>query len=200
MEYCISLNNVNLQLTKDVITCITSISAILIALYGLHTWKRQLKGGNQYTIAKNLIVATMEIKGYITFLRAPTLLNVKYEDTNVTATQELTYTNMVNKIAKKQSEIHGFLLESKLFWGAESSDSFEKLNTITSEFITAMLMRPMYNKILKDANLSDIAAVNQIESYKQLWKLLNGSSNDDFGKSLDAAVRDVEVFFLPKMK
>lgn len=52
MSICLTISKIDWAITKDVFTIIGTVSAIVIGIIGLTTWRRQLKGTSEYEVAK----------------------------------------------------------------------------------------------------------------------------------------------------
>ena len=62
LSICLSMSNIDWSVTKDVFTIVGTISAIVLGIIGLTTWRRQLKGTSEYELAKKTILLTYEIE------------------------------------------------------------------------------------------------------------------------------------------
>jgi hypothetical protein len=58
-------------LAKDIILIFAAIIAIYVGIYGLGTWRRQLKVNTEYQLAKNILVAVYELREAISNVRCP---------------------------------------------------------------------------------------------------------------------------------
>lgn len=58
-------------LFKDVITCISALTATVVAILGLQAWKKQLKGKTEYELAQKLLYATYKLREAIAWVRNP---------------------------------------------------------------------------------------------------------------------------------
>ena len=59
-----------MQFVKDLSTIFATITAGIVAILGLRTWKIQLKGRTEYDLAKKLLVEIYKIKESLLFVRS----------------------------------------------------------------------------------------------------------------------------------
>ncbi len=58
---------------KDVVTTIAPVATFVVALLGLKTWKRQLKGQSEYELSKRMIVNILKYRDAIHSVRSPSI-------------------------------------------------------------------------------------------------------------------------------
>ena len=59
------------SLIKDISSIISGTILIVIAIMGLQTWKRQLKGNTEYELARRFLSAVYKIRDAISYIRNP---------------------------------------------------------------------------------------------------------------------------------
>lgn len=62
-----------LTLGKDVVATIAPVATFIVALLGLKTWKRQLKGQSEYELSKRMIVNILKYRDAIHSVRSPSI-------------------------------------------------------------------------------------------------------------------------------
>jgi hypothetical protein len=76
-----------LSIAKDIFTVLASITAGIVAIIGLQTWKKQLKGKTEYELAQRLLMAVYKIRDAIYYVRNPFMsageINQALKDANV---------------------------------------------------------------------------------------------------------------------
>jgi hypothetical protein len=60
-------------LIKDLILCGAAIAGAVIAIKGLNTWKRQLKGQSEYELSRRLLVTLFKYRDAINGVRHPAM-------------------------------------------------------------------------------------------------------------------------------
>lgn len=63
---------------KDVLVSIAAITATIVAIMGLYSWKRELHGREKYETARNLIRATFELREEIRVCRSENTYNSEF--------------------------------------------------------------------------------------------------------------------------
>ena len=59
------------SLTKDIITALSAIIAATVAVVGLRTWRKQLKGKTEYELAQKSLRAVYRVRESIALVRNP---------------------------------------------------------------------------------------------------------------------------------
>ncbi len=59
----------SIPLLKDIALIAAAIIAIYVGIKGLGTWRRQLRGNTEYTLAKNVLTAIYELREAISSVR-----------------------------------------------------------------------------------------------------------------------------------
>ena len=64
--------NVNLiSLTSDIVVGVSAIALAVAALYGLHTWRKELTGKARFEVARNAMLLGLKLKGDFEWARNP---------------------------------------------------------------------------------------------------------------------------------
>lgn len=131
-----------LSYTKDIISIIAPIAALVIAALGLQTWKRQLYGKSEYNIAKKLLKATYKYREAIQSVRHPSMdyseiQNPPKDDTQPNNERRTryyaatkAYDNRWSKITEARIEIDTELLEAEVLLGKKVKEKYSNLFSV----------------------------------------------------------------------
>ncbi|MDU0353947.1 hypothetical protein RS130_08405 [Paraglaciecola aquimarina] len=111
MSICLTFSNIDWAITKDVFSIIGTISAVVIGIIGLTTWRRQLKGTSEYEVAKKAILHTYEVEQTIQGVRHPMLHLPKDKDNIVLPIVDRQYMSQLDFY------FHTLIVDSILFYG-----------------------------------------------------------------------------------
>ena len=62
-----------IEIIKDIVTIAASTGAFFIALAGLTAWRKQLKGKEEYELARRLLVAVFKLRNAFAIVRDPAI-------------------------------------------------------------------------------------------------------------------------------
>ncbi|MBU1138814.1 MAG: hypothetical protein KKA76_07550 [Proteobacteria bacterium] len=117
-----------LTATKDVILIFAAILTANVAVKGLQSWARELKGKADFEVARNLIRSTYKLRDELSYCRSPWIpineFPQGYDPTRRTPSGEAQaysylYTNRWKPVASALQEFETQSLESEALWGSE---------------------------------------------------------------------------------
>lgn len=201
MNFFIELaSKINLALTKDLVSIFGTISAILIGVFGLTTWRRQIRGTSEYEIAKTAILKTYEVQEALQSLRNPVLYLSK---TEVEAGRRLDeeqriYRERMTYLNGKWAELQIIRLEAKVIWGKQAYDSFNEIQKLIGDIRGAIWLHFWMKGSYAEAGSSvDNSPERVIENNKVIYFT---SEEDEFSQKINESTIRVEVFFEPKIR
>ncbi len=60
-----------ISITRDLLTSVAAITAAIVAVLGLHVWKKQLKGKVEYELARRVLREAFNVRDAIRYVRNP---------------------------------------------------------------------------------------------------------------------------------
>lgn len=200
MDLCITISEINWSLTKDVVSIVGTIGALIIGGLGLFTWRRQLRGTSEYEVAKKAILKTYEVQQALQTVRNPMLYLSKEE---VEAGRRLEeeqriYSERMTYLNEKWAELQTIRLEAKVIWGKEAQDSFNEIQQRIGNLRGAIWLHFW----MKGAYAGPGATVDNspervIENDKIVYFT---SEEDEFSQQIAESTAKVENFFGPKVR
>ncbi|MCR9104476.1 hypothetical protein [Marinobacterium weihaiense] len=200
MDLCITISEINWSLTKDVVSIVGTIGALIIGGLGLFTWSRQLRGTSEYEVAKKAILNTYEVQQALQSVRNPMLYLSKEE---VEAGRRLEeeqriYSERMTYLNEKWAELQTVRLEAKVIWGNEAQDSFNEIQQRIGDLRGAIWLHFW----MKGAYAGPGATVdNSPERVRENDKIVYFTSEeDDFSQKIAESTAKVEKFFGSKVR
>ena len=191
---------IDLETTKDIFSIIGTIGAITIAIIGLQTWKRQLKGTNEYELAKKAILLTFEVERSIQSVRGPMLYLQKdeVESGRSLEEEERIYDKRMNNLYNKWAELQTIRLETKVIWSNEAENSFNDIQNVIGKLRGAIWLHFwMKGAYASPGTTVDRSPERVSENNKIVYFI---SEEDDFSIATKNAVIKVEEFFKDKVR
>ena len=117
-----------LTATKDIILIFAAIITANVAVKGLQSWARELKGKADFEVARNLIRSTYRLRDELSYCRSPWIpiseFPEGYDITKRTAKGQaeaysFLYTNRWKPVASAFQEFETQSLEAEALWGPE---------------------------------------------------------------------------------
>jgi len=193
---------------KDFAITIAAFSSIYVGISGLKTWKRQLKGNNEYNLAVKAIVSLYELREVVIQVRNPFYqLNVELPAYDVLCkfdTEQWEQLDSYN-IRKQQHELlkmikiaernlKSCLTEIDVALGDNLQDKIEPISILINEFIYAKNEVWLYN--IQRAKNNTLFNEKDHERIKNLEKItyrdIDDKVKDDFMEKFEIAILGVK--------
>jgi hypothetical protein len=172
--------------TKDVVTIIGTVGALIIGVVGLSTWRRQLKGTAEYEVAERAVLLTHLVGHAMQAVRQPMPPCGLEEEQRI-------YGERIERLQERWGELRTLALETRVIWGDEAEKHFDSvrdlIGTLRAEIWLRFWLKGAYAVpgTTVDDNPERVAANDHIVHWT--------SDDDEFSQSIKAAVRHVEDFF-----
>ncbi|MBY7823221.1 hypothetical protein [Vibrio fluvialis] len=200
MNLCITISDIDWSLTKDVFSIIGTVGALIIGTLGLFTWRRQLRGTNEYELAKRAVFKAYEVQQALQAVRNPMLYLSKEE---VEAGRRLEeeqriYNERMTLLYEKWAELQTIRLEAKVIWSDSAHNCFNEIQQRIGDLRGAIWLHFW----MKGAYAGPGARVDNnpervIENDKVVYFI---SDDDEFSQKILNSVEKVEIFFAPKIR
>jgi hypothetical protein len=198
--FCVTFNTIDWSLTKDVITIIGTLGALIIGVFGLATWRRQLHGTSKYDVAKRIVLLTYQLGNALQAVRNP-MFYLRQEEIVAGGSlegEQRIYEERMRMVQEKGAELRMLFLEARVIWGEKVNARFDPIKELIGELRAGIWMhfwlKGAYSEpgATVDNNPERVAANNKIV----YWT----SDDDEFSKRIDATVHQVEEFLLPHIR
>lgn len=184
---------------------------MLVAITGLKTWNRQLKGSVEYELTRRLLKCTYRLREAVKEVRHPMMFPEEQKiPREVESTMHLTgkelkhagllhaYQTRWSKISSAQDDLHTELLEAEVVWGREIYTAFEPLFNLHKELFADI---QSYLAVADPSlNEQSLIAWHQIrEGRRSVLYDMMGAVDDPFSDEVNAATAAIESFLKPHL-
>jgi len=183
---------------KNILSIITPIIGLILAYFGLSTWREQLWGKTEYEIARKLLRATYECREAVNYVRHPFISSGEMQppadksDINDEKKKSFygianAYEKRWNKVIEARTNLDTELLEAEVLWGQEIRTEFNDLFEVIKELFI---------------NLSHYLNNINPDSGTKLdydWNILysNLTEDDEYTKKMKKSISKVEEKLKP---
>lgn len=195
------------SLFKDILTGITAIVATTVAVLGLQTWKKQLKGKAEYELARRLLIATYKVRDRIDTVRNPFVSaseisqSIKEADIEVefgeedyhAKSQGAVYQRRWKYLQDAMRDLEVESLEAETIWGDEIVRLLKPIRVNVSTLYSNIL-KYMYHLQAPNVQI-DPKLIEEMDSI-----IYTAKKNDKFSSSLHEAIKQVEDYLRPHIK
>ena len=196
MSICISINEIDWQLTKDVIQAASAIAtlvgvvvAIIFGWLGLDTWRKQLRGGHDHTLALKMLVSLYKFRDEVRSARRP-----MFSVPDLSKSLSLRHENATSK----KIDIEVLLHECDAIWGEELRQKTEVLLSLYEE----LLVDVEHYIYASNPNTTPDNLDMYIKFHGERSKVMldNGSmESNDFNSRFSVALLEVEQYLKDKV-
>ena len=165
---------------KDLISLLLTVYGLYIASEGLKTWRKQLRGNDQYEYAKKIILLLYEIKEAIRTLRLP--IDGSFSaNKNIFTVLEQRKLILNEKIAQLNSK----LFELKTIFKIDLSNDFEDLLKLSNKITDSI---NLYACIFMEARSTPPEELSELSEY-----IFYKSEKDELLTHLSDAIGKAEI-------
>lgn len=200
-----------ITVTKDAVLTIGAIVGSYVALRGLNTWNRQLKGGVEYDLTRRLLRCTYKLREAMKGVRNPIMFGGEIpsppeEEGKKMSAEERRYYGMSqayqlrwDKVSEVRNEHQTELLEGEVIWGKVIHEKFEPLFALQRELFSdvhsyLVVCNPSEHEDSRRA-MSEIRRKRREVLYSGL-----GEEPDPFSEDVEKAITNIETFLKPHLR
>ena len=209
--------NLNLQelheyvsLVKDIVTTLSAVTVAGIAILGLQTWKKQLKGKTEYELARRLLRTVYKVRDAIRLVRNPIMgageisqalqennIEVDQHDERFDAiSQRSVYQRRLDKVQDALTELALDVFEAEAIWGQGIREKLEPLRkSVLTLFADIMLYLEQIEE--PDRHILDRETAHKIRGV--IYECSEDPSKDSFTAEIIEAIKQVEDYLRPHL-
>jgi len=197
-----------LIIIKDVATIVSLGIASVVAICGLTTWKRQMKGIANYKLARRLLMAVYKFRNSLNIVRNPLFLasekNIALQEvhSDVKPSEELfdyeskraVYQVRWKSVTDAFDNLSAVSLEAEATWGPYATVELGEITQKKQELEVALWM------ILQDLNprsLPLLDTVSRITFEQKVYASPNPDIEDSYLKELNSSITKLEKRLKP---
>lgn len=171
----------------SLLTLLVAIGALITAIYGLSTWKKQLKGTHHYELAKRALVAAQELRYEVRVVRSPF----------VPTDAALAYQQRWASLLKPARALKSALFEAEIVWNKGEA---EKLGSDIDKLLGELDIAIEMYLISKQPEHRDTASELFTSEQANVLYSNHQRPEDKYAKRVDGLVSRIEKFAAPWLK
>ena len=190
---------------------IAALTAALVAVAGLGTWRRQLKGQAEYDLARRVLRAVLKARDHLNAVRSPDMtggeIAAAYKEAGLelperpllgsqSKASELVYDRRWQRLLAAVRELEAELLEAEVLWGAASRAPELEFKKCFAELYSAVMM---HLRALSTPNPHESLTKIVETQFRVLYRVDSTDDPDQFGKRIDGAVKAFELIVRPHL-
>jgi hypothetical protein len=191
---------------KDVVTIITALVASYVAVRGLNTWNRQLRGSADFDVARKLARATYKLRDEIMQCRSPLIRGFEFPEgygqlRQRTPQEEAeayahVYDARWKPVAAAAQEFDTAVLEAEALWGTDLRTAADKLQACLRDLYAS------FESIVDDkrAGGQHFASDRDFGVKMRATAAATMSSNDVLSQEVRSAITGIEDKLRPHLK
>lgn len=199
-----------MALVKDLILSGVAITGAVVAIKGLGTWKRQLRGQFEYELSRRILVTLFKYRDAINGVRHPVMWAYEMpnppEDESKSMSREhvqfhgtsKAYQARWDKVQTERTSLYADLLEGEAIWGDELKKLFKALFNLEHELFTSV--RHYIGLINPDTGDASKEAIRKIDKNRRdiIYDDLS-EDGDEYKKDFQRGVEEIEDYLKPKL-
>lgn len=200
-----------IAMLKDVLLGGAGVVGAVVAWRGLETWKRQLKGGVEYDLARRVLRCTYKYRAALEAVRNPLMLVSEMqpppEEQRVRMNQDeirhygskAGYQARWDAVSEALNNLETEILEAEVLWGAPSRTVFEPLFKLQHELSGAIYLY-LRSTDPRQADDARKGLLDSLAGKRDIVFDLSGPEPDEFANDVGKAVRKVEDYVKPHLQ
>lgn len=198
------------SLIKDLLLSGAAITGAVVAVKGLSTWQRQLKGQSEYELSRRILVTLFKYRDAINGVRHPAMWAYEMPSPSEEEAEKMTpaqisfygtskaYQARWDKVHKEKTSLYADLLEAEAIWGSDLKQLFKNIYDLEHELFTRIrhyieLINPEIKESSKEA-IRKIYEKNRDIMYDDL-----GEEPDEYKADFISAIEEIEKYLKPKL-
>jgi hypothetical protein len=195
---------------KDLIVAGAAITAAIVAVKGLDTWRRQLKGHSEYELSRRILVTLFKYRDAVNDVRHPAMWNYEIPKPSDEVKESMdagqirfygtskAYQARWEKVQDERTSLYADLLEAEAIWGDDLNNHFKDVFGLQHELFTNIrLYLELINPEVPEHSKEAIRKVD--ENKRDIMYDNLGEEPDEFKSDLITAIKKIEVYLKPKL-
>ena len=197
-------------LLKDLVLSGAAITGAVVAVKGLGTWQRQLKGQSEYELSRRILVSEFKYRDAINGVRHPAMWAYEMpsppeEEAKTMSREQIrfygtskAYQARWDKVQAERTTLYADLLEAEAIWGTELRELFKGVFDLEHELFTRI--RHYVELINPDTYEATKEAIRNIcnEARDIMYDNLS-EEPDEYKQDLISAIEEIEKYLKPKL-
>lgn len=190
---------------KEFILVIVAIIGLIVAISGLKTWRKQLKGNTEYDLARRLLKAIYEFRESIRTVRDPLIsaneVKESYRNAGIIFLGDnpisddrrdiYVYQKRWQGVSEKNNNLAVELLEAEVLWGKDIRDLVNNFLRVTGELRLGL-------NLFLEIGIEGIRQEYSQEKEEEIIDLIYDKSDnldeDSFSRKLATEIQEIEGY------
>jgi hypothetical protein len=202
------------SLFKDIFSIISTIILAVIAIIGLQTWKKQLKGKTEYELARRLLRAVYETRDAIKLIRNPfasaSEISAAVSEAGIdldpkdpefyVQSQSALYQRRWKKIEEAMADLDLEAFEAEVIWGNEVKDVLMPLRQQVGELhsFVELYLRNLNQPSRRLPNENMLEKIDK--AIYDFHDLTDTESDNPFTAKTSKVISKIEDYLRPRIK
>jgi hypothetical protein len=190
---------------KDLCIAFAAVGGFAIALLGLRTWRKELKGKTEYDLARRILATTYKIRNAIQSVRNPFMSASEYAGTETGKNEKNAryqgiaeaYQKRWNSVNEGLLELDVVTLEAEAIWGSELIADMKPLKECSKELFVNI---KRYLLTQQSENYQEQMSQEKWEKIDKIIYSSNSPDDDEFYRRLLDAVKKIEERVKPHLQ
>lgn len=198
-------------LLKDIVISGAATTGAVVAVKGLGTWRRQLKGQSEYELSRRILVTLFKYRDAINGVRNPIMLayemptpsedeakSMRREQVQFYGTSNA-YQIRWDKVQSERTSLYADILETEAIWGNELKELFKIVFNLEHELFTRV--RHYIALINPDTDERSKEAIRNIDKRgRDIMYDDMSDEPDEYKQDLVSAISSIENYLKPRLK
>ncbi|MHA2429285.1 MAG: hypothetical protein ACXADB_14780 [Candidatus Hermodarchaeia archaeon] len=187
-----------ISMLSDSITALAALAAVVIAYFGLQTWREQLKGKTEYELARRFLRAVYRVRDALALVRNNELPETENENTSQPDLDPNLAVIQMRwlRVVEASSDLNLETIEAEVLWGKEFVYCLKPLRKCVAELSGAIRI---YTNMMQ-RKTSKIREESWKPYERVVYQQGQDPSEDPFGEKILKAVETVETQVRPFLK
>ena len=199
------------SIAKDTVIITAGVVGAYVALRGLSTWNRQLKGGIEYDLTRRILKCTYRLREAIKGVRKPVMwaneMPVPPEvDASKMSKDQLRHYGLANsyqkrwdKVTEVRTDLQTEMLEAEAIWGRVIYEKFEPIFKLQQELFSSV--HAYVSACNPNESPQSRAAYEGImRRQRDILYDLSSETPDEYTQNITHAIEAIELFLKPHLR
>lgn len=200
-----------ISITKDTVLTVAAVVGAYVALKGLSTWNRQLKGGVEYDLTRRILKCAYRLREAIKGVRNPVMWGNEMppppesEASNMSKEQVRhyglanAYQQRWDKVTEVRTDLQTEMLEAEAIWGRVIYEKFEPIFKLQQELFSSV---HAYISACNPNESEQSRAAYQgiMNKQRDILYDLTSENPDEFTQDINRAIKEIESFLKPHLR
>lgn len=203
--YKLIIEVITMELVIQIIETVGILIAAFVAIYGINTWRTEFRGKKEHELAEEVLTLTYNCRDLIKIIRNPfsTVGEGCSRQSNEGETPEdktlldrayVVY-ERYNKHQESFNKLFSLRYRFMVLFGADAKKPIDDFQKVFLKLFTAAQLLPIYWRETSDTSKSTKERESNLKrmyEQEEIFWIMGDEENDEFGKSVNDIVSQIE--------